>query len=357
MTSDKPDGSGAGGTPEATGTDVTGTDATGTAGTPGTSGAPADAATAPEGARASQGGPAGPEPSAGPAEGVPGAVGASSVAADRGSGEAVSCTGLAHAFGETRAVDGLDLAVREGEVFGLLGPNGAGKTTAIRCITTLLPVPAGMVRVFGHDAAKERMAVRRLLGYVPQQLSADSALTGRENVALFARVFDVPRRERAARVTQALAAVGLADAADRLAGTYSGGMVRRLELAQALVSAPRLLILDEPTIGLDPIARTGVWEHINAVRAATGMTVLVTTHYMDEADQYCDRVGLMHRGRVRALGTPSALRRGLAERRGADRLPTLEDVFRDVAGSGLDDHSGGGFRDVRSTRRTAHRVG
>ncbi|MGW0583789.1 ATP-binding cassette domain-containing protein, partial [Streptomyces sp. NPDC002920] len=181
----------------------------------------------------------------------------------------------------------------------------------------------------------------------------------RENVALFARVFDVPRRERAERVAQALGAVDLTDAADRLAGTYSGGMVRRLELAQALVSAPRLLILDEPTIGLDPIARTSVWEHITAVREATGMTVLVTTHYMDEADQYCDRVALMHRGRIRALGTPTELRKGLGTRRGAaptDPLPSLEDVFRDVAGSGLDDSSGD-FRDVRSTRRTAQRVG
>ncbi|MEV5440709.1 ATP-binding cassette domain-containing protein [Streptomyces sp. NPDC052682] len=269
---------------------------------------------------------------------------------------AVACTGLVHCFGAARAVDGLDLTVHQGEVFGLLGPNGAGKTTAIRCITTLLPVPAGTVRVFGHDAARDRMAVRRLLGYVPQQLSADASLTGRENVALFARVFDVPRRERAARVGQALAAVGLADAADRPAGTYSGGMVRRLELAQALVSAPRLLILDEPTIGLDPIARTGVWEHIDAVRAVTGMTVLVTTHYMDEADRYCDRVALMHRGRIRALGTPAELRKGLAERRGGGPLPTLEDVFRDVAGSGLDDETGD-FRDVRSTRRTARRLG
>jgi ABC-2 type transport system ATP-binding protein len=275
---------------------------------------------------------------------------------------AVSCTRLAYSFGETTAVDGLDLSVGEGEVFGLLGPNGAGKTTAIRCITTLLPVPAGMVHVFGHDTAKEQMSVRRMLGYVPQQLSADSGLTGRENVALFARVFDVPRRERAARVAQALRAVDLTDAADRLANTYSGGMVRRLELAQALVSAPRLLILDEPTIGLDPIARTSVWEHINAVREATGMTVLVTTHYMDEADQYCDRVGLMHRGRIRALSTPEQLREGLGERRrtegapATDPLPTLEDVFRDIAGSGLEDQSGG-FRDVRSTRRTANRVG
>ncbi|MEU5014869.1 ATP-binding cassette domain-containing protein [Streptomyces sp. NPDC021749] len=318
------------------------------------------------------------------------------------------CRGLRYAFGETRAVDGVDLSVRAGEVFGLLGPNGAGKTTAIRCITTLLPVPAGMVRVFGHDAARERMAVRRLLGYVPQQLSADAGLTGRENVTLFARVFDVSRRERTARVDQALAAVGLTDAAGRLAKTYSGGMIRRLELAQALVSAPRLLMLDEPTIGLDPIARTSVWDHINAVRNATGMTVLVTTHYMDEADQYCDRVALMHHGRIRALGTPDDLKAALRARRrtahapapavasahpspvstshphlsasplsaspfsaspfsssspssaapsrSSDAAPTLEDVFRDVAGSGLDEQSGD-FRDVRSTRRTAHRVG
>ncbi len=269
--------------------------------------------------------------------------------------DAVACRGLEYSFGDTRAVDGLDLRVAAGEVFGLLGPNGAGKTTAIRCVTTLLPVPAGMVAVLGHDPARDPMAVRRLLGYVPQQLSADAGLTGRENVALFARVFDVSRRELADRVQQALAAVDLLEAADRMASTYSGGMVRRLELAQALVSAPRLLMLDEPTIGLDPIARTSVWEHINAVREATGMTVLVTTHSMDEADQYCDRVALMHKGRVRALGTPRELKAGLRERRADGSEPTLEDVFRDVAGSGLDE--GGDFRSVRSTRRTASRVG
>ncbi|WP_055587901.1 ABC transporter ATP-binding protein [Streptacidiphilus griseoplanus] len=271
--------------------------------------------------------------------------------------EAVGCTGLIYSFGDTRAVDGLELSVRAGEVFGLLGPNGAGKTTAIRAITTLLPVPAGMVRVFGQDVARDRMAVRRLLGYVPQQLSADSGLTGRENVALFARVFDVPRAERAERVAQALEAVDLADAADRMAATYSGGMVRRLELAQALVSAPRLLILDEPTIGLDPIARTGVWDRITEIRTATGMTVLVTTHYMDEADQYCDRVGLMHQGRIRALGTPAELKAQLPADGGTATPPTLEDVFRHFAGSRLDKPAGEDFRDVRRTRRTASRVG
>ncbi|MEY9946093.1 ABC transporter ATP-binding protein [Kitasatospora sp. GAS1066B] len=281
-----------------------------------------------------------------------------------GAAEAVVCRGLEYSFGKpragaarTKAVDGVDLEVRTGEVFGLLGPNGAGKTTTIRAITTLLPVPAGMVRVFGNDTARRKMDVRRLLGYVPQQLSADAGLTGRENVELFARVFDVPRAERAARVAQAIAAVDLVEAADRLVGTYSGGMVRRLELAQALVSAPRLLVLDEPTIGLDPIARTSVWECIDAVRAATGMTVLVTTHYMDEADQYCHRVGLMDRGRIRALGTPAELKAQVREQDPELPHPTLDDVFRHFAGRNLGHGQEGDFSDVRRTRRTASRVG
>ena len=282
-------------------------------------------------------------------------------AEEPGAEAAVRCTGLSYSFGSTKAVDDLDLTVRTGEIFGLLGPNGAGKTTAIRAITTLLPVPAGMIQVFGTDVAREKMSVRRLLGYVPQQLSADGGLTGRENVALFARVYDVTRRELRARVDEALEAVALTDAAERLASTYSGGMVRRLELAQALVSAPRLLILDEPTIGLDPIARTSVWDRISEIKDATGMTVLVTTHYMDEAEQYCDRVALMHKGRIRALGTPEQLKADLQEKFTA---PTLEDVFRHYAGAGLQGGDGGSegesdgedFRDVRRTRNTANRV-
>jgi ABC-2 type transport system ATP-binding protein len=191
------------------------------------------------------------------------------------------------------------------------------------------------------------MAVRRLIGYVPQALSADAALSGRENVALFARLFDVPRKERRGRTEAVIASMGLAEAADRPAGTYSGGMVRRLELAQALVSAPRLLVLDEPTIGLDPVARAGVWERITEVRAQTGMTVLVTTHYMEEAEEFCDRVALMHRGRIRALGTPGEL----IEKAAGE---SLDDVFRAYTGDDLDS---GGFNDVRSTRRTARRLG
>jgi ABC-2 type transport system ATP-binding protein len=263
---------------------------------------------------------------------------------------AVRCTGIRHAFGEKVAVDGVDLEITAGTVFGLLGPNGAGKTTTIRMITTLLPVKTGVIEVDGLDVTRRKMAVRRLIGYVPQQLSADSALTGRQNVALFARLFDVPRKTRAAQVDSALEAVGLLEDAGRPAGEYSGGMIRRLELAQALVSSPRLLILDEPTIGLDPVARTTVWERIEEIRAETGMTVLVTTHYMDEAEQYCERVALMHRGRIRAQGTPAELEAGLGPG------STLDDVFRAVTGDQLEETSGG-MRGVRATRRTARRLG
>jgi ABC-2 type transport system ATP-binding protein len=264
---------------------------------------------------------------------------------------AVSCANLRHAFGTTQAVAGVDLEILPGEVFGLLGPNGAGKTTTIRMITTLLPTSPGAITVFGLDVARRRMAVRRLIGYVPQQLSADASLTGRENVALFARLFDVPRSRRAEQVGNALEIVGLLDDADRRASGYSGGMIRRLELAQALVSAPRLLILDEPTIGLDPIARATVWERIAQIRTETGMTVLVTTHYMDEAEQYCDRVALMHQGHIRALGTPAQLEADLGPK------STLDDVFRSVTKNELTESDEGGIRNVRATRRTAGRLG
>jgi ABC-2 type transport system ATP-binding protein len=260
-------------------------------------------------------------------------------------------TAIQHRFGDTLAVDRVDLEVAAGAVFGLLGPNGAGKTTTLRMITTLLPASIGTIEVFGVDVARHKLAVRRLLGYVPQQLSADGSLTGRQNVALFARLFDVPRARRRQVVDLSLESVGLADVADRTAGTYSGGMIRRLELAQALVNAPRLLVLDEPTIGLDPIGRASVWDHIVEVRARTGMTVLVTTHYMEEADQHCDRIALMHRGRIRALGTPAELKAGVGSG------STLDDVFRAATGDRLASDAGERMRNVRATRRTAGRLG
>ncbi|TAK68286.1 MAG: ATP-binding cassette domain-containing protein [Actinomycetota bacterium] len=266
---------------------------------------------------------------------------------------AVRCRDLSYRYGDHLAVDGVDLEVTAGEVLGLLGPNGAGKTTTLRMLTAQLPPYRGTAEVFGHDVARDSLAVRRALGYVPQQLSADSGLTGRENVALFARLFDVPRRQRRAAVDDAIEAMGLADAADRMAATYSGGMVRRLELAQALVNRPRLLVLDEPTIGLDPLARAGVWARVEELRSATGMTVLLTTHYMEEADQMCDRVALMHWGKVTTVGRPADLK--AAQGAGA----SLEDVYVALAHqqAGTTAEEGGRFRDVNSARRTASRLG
>jgi ABC-2 type transport system ATP-binding protein len=280
-----------------------------------------------------------------------------SAAGQAGTDEAVVCSGLTYRFGEHLAVNGVSLQIRQGETFGLLGPNGAGKTTTIRMLTTLLKPACGRVCVFGVDAASRPMLVRRMIGYVPQMLSADGMLTGRENVELFARLFDVPRAQRAGRVAGALAAMGLSEAADRVASTYSGGMIRRLELAQALVNTPRLLVLDEPTVGLDPIARTEVWEYITGLRDASrgegevgGMTVLMTTHYMDEADIYCDRIALMHQGTIRAEGRPADLKAELGPG------VTLDDVFRHYTGDTLE-VTQGGIRDVRRARRTARRLG
>jgi ABC-2 type transport system ATP-binding protein len=280
------------------------------------------------------------------------AHGGGSPAAPAADQPAVACDEITFSFGNHTAVDDLNLRIEAGETFGLLGPNGAGKTTTIRMLVTLLKPVSGRITVFGVNTASQPMLVRRMIGYVPQLLSADGALTGRENVQLFARLFDVPRKERGERADAALAAMGLQEAAHRAASTYSGGMIRRLELAQALVNAPRLLVLDEPTVGLDPIARTDVWDYITKLRHEHQMTILMTTHYMDEADSYCDRLALMHRGQIRATGSPAGLKASLGDD------ATLDDVFRHYTGGTLDDHAGqGGIRGVRRTRSIARRLG
>ena len=263
---------------------------------------------------------------------------------------AVEADSVTRKFKDLVAVDAISFRVEPGEVFGLLGPNGAGKTTTIRMLIGLLAPDSGRATVFGFDVAKQSMEIRRLSGYVPQQLSADGALTGRENVELFARLYDVPRRSRRQVVGEVLELMGVADAQNRLVSTFSGGMVRRLELAQALVNRPRLLVLDEPTIGLDPIARGDLWERVLHLRDEVGTTILLTTHYMEEADQLCDRVALLHQGRIQVIGTPQELK--AAEGPEA----TLEDVFRHYAGRRLVDE-GGNLRDVRAVRRTIRRVG
>ena len=265
---------------------------------------------------------------------------------------AVECRELTYRYGQFTAVDGVTMQVRAGETMGLLGPNGAGKTTLVRMLITLTPVQHGELRIFGLDARSATLDIRNNIGYVPQQLSIEPALTGRQNVEWFARLYDVPRAQRAERVDHALSAMQLLDVADRVAGTYSGGMVRRLELAQALVNRPSLLILDEPTVGLDPIARESVWGQVQRMQAELGMTVLLTTHYMEEADALCDRVALMHRGSLRAIGTPTELKLTVSPN------ATLEDVFRHYAGSDLgDDTSPQRFREIRSSRRGTRHVG
>lgn len=265
---------------------------------------------------------------------------------------AVECRGLSHSYGQTLVLDRLDVTIDRGEVFGLLGPNGAGKTTTIRLLNTLLPVQHGTVHILGFDVKTQAMDVRYNLGYVPQQLSIEAGLTGRQNVTWFARLFDVPRHQRATRVADALAAMNLTEVADQMAGTYSGGMIRRLELAGALVNRPAVLILDEPTVGLDPIARDGVWERVREMRRWYGMTVVLTTHYMEEADALCDRVALLHRGVLQAVGAPAELRAQIGPE------ATLDDVFRHYAGARLDQEtSRGGMRSVRATRRSAQRLG
>jgi ABC-2 type transport system ATP-binding protein len=257
---------------------------------------------------------------------------------------------LTRRFGTLTAVDTLTISVRTGEVFGLLGPNGAGKSTTIKMLTTLLSPTGGKASVAGFDVVKQARDVRRNIGYVPQLLSADGTLTGFENLLVFAKLYDIPRRERIRRVHRALVMMGLTDAAKALVRTYSGGMIRRLEIAQSMLHRPRVLFLDEPTIGLDPVARGAVWEHIHQLRSKSGTTIFLTTHYMEEAEQLCDRLAIMHLGRVAVLGTPDELKASIGGN-GA----TLDKVFAHYAGAEMG--AGGNFREISRTRRTARRLG
>ncbi len=255
---------------------------------------------------------------------------------------------LTRTFGGLKAVDALTLSVGRGEIFGLLGPNGAGKTTLIKMLTTLLPPTSGVARVNGFDVARRPGAVRRAIGYVPQLLSVDGSLTGYENLLVFAKLYDIPRAEREARIGEALSLVGLGDDAGRLVRQYSGGMIRRLEVAQSTLHRPPLLFMDEPTTGLDPLARASVWEHILRLREEFGTTIFLTTHYMEEAERLCNRVAIIHRGRVVADDTPAGLKASVG-----NPQATLGEVFIHYAGDTLD--SGGGFGETSRGRRAARR--
>jgi len=262
----------------------------------------------------------------------------------------VELESLTRRFGTLVAVNSVSLTIEAGEVFGLLGPNGAGKTTTIKVLTTLLPPSEGTACVAGLDVGQHAAEVRRMIGYVPQLLSADGTLTGYENLLIFAKLYDLPRAERTARVRDALAFMGLTDSADKLVRQYSGGMIRRLEIAQSMLHRPPVLFLDEPTVGLDPGARRTVWDHIEQMRRDFGTTIFLTTHLMDEAESLCNRVAIMHLGRVVAVGSVPDLKDSIGGN-GA----TLDDVFIHYAGDQLD--AGGTYREVSRTRRTARRLG
>jgi ABC-2 type transport system ATP-binding protein len=255
--------------------------------------------------------------------------------------------GLVVRFGEVEAVAGVSFDVGGGEVFGLLGPNGAGKTTTIRVLTTLLRPTEGSAFVAGHDVVRDGLAVRQAIGYVPQAISIDGALTAHENLEFYGRATGVPRRDRRARIEEAVEAMQLESFLDRLGRTLSGGMLRRLEIATALLKQPAVLFLDEPTVGLDPTARRLVWERLEALREQAGTTILVTTHQMEEAERQCDRIAIMALGRIAAEGSPAELRARFG-------VPVLEDVFTEATGGRLDE--GGSFRDVRASRRRSRRL-
>jgi ABC-2 type transport system ATP-binding protein len=229
-----------------------------------------------------------------------------------------------------RAVDGIDLTVAPGEIYGFLGPNGAGKSTTVHVLTTLLPPTAGTARVGGFDVVKQGPQVRALIGVALQEAALDPLLTGRDHVRLQATLQNVPKAERASRSNELLARVGLSEAADRKVAGYSGGMKRRLDLALALVHRPRILFLDEPTTGLDPQSRTALWEEVARLRREDGVTVFLTTQYLEEADVLADRVGIIDRGRIVAEGTPAALKAEIG-RPSLHAIPRSEEEREQVA--------------------------
>jgi ABC-2 type transport system ATP-binding protein len=219
----------------------------------------------------------------------------------------IEAKSLVKKYGDLEAVRGIDLEVRGGEIFGFLGPNGAGKSTTISMLCTLLTPTSGIARVAGIDVVRDPAAVRQRIGLVFQDPSLDDQLTGRENLEFHAFIYSVPAQDRRRRIDEMLTMLQLADRADSQVKTYSGGMKRRLEIARGMLHQPQILFLDEPTLGLDPQTRQNIWTHLNELRRTKGVTIFMTTHYMDEAE-FCDRIGIIDRGKIVALGTPEELK-------------------------------------------------
>ena len=221
---------------------------------------------------------------------------------------AIDVRGIVKKFGDFTAVDGISFAVEEGEIFGLLGPNGAGKSTLIRMLVTLLPPTAGTALVGGFDVTKQSDDVRRAIGVIPQAMTSDLELSVEENLLIYAKLYGVPRERRQRLIPELLESVELLQWKDKQVKHLSGGMRRRVEIARGLVHEPRVFFLDEPTTGLDPVSRTAVWEMLQRLKSLRNLTVLITTHYMDEADKLCDRIAIVDHGKLVALDSPLTLK-------------------------------------------------
>jgi ABC-2 type transport system ATP-binding protein len=221
---------------------------------------------------------------------------------------AIEVSHIVKKYGDFTAVDDVSFQVKEGEIFGLLGPNGAGKSTLIRMMTTLIPITAGSARVAGHDVSKEPDEARRAIGVIPQAMTSDLDLTVEENLNIYAKLYDVPAKRRKEAIDELLETVDLTKWRHAQTKTLSGGMRRRLEIARGLVHSPKIFFLDEPTTGLDPVSRVAVWEMLTNIKSKRKLTVLITTHYMDEADRLCNRIAIVDHGKLVALDTPEALK-------------------------------------------------
>jgi ABC-2 type transport system ATP-binding protein len=240
--------------------------------------------------------------------GTPGAAATSGNGAYDARPNAIEVEHIVKKYGDFTAVDDVSFYVKEGEIFGLLGPNGAGKSTLIRMMTTLIPITAGYARIAGHDVAIDPDEARRTIGVIPQALTSDIDLTVEENLSIYAKLYDVPATKRKQNIDELLELVDLTKWRDAQTKTLSGGMRRRLEIARGLVHSPKIFFLDEPTTGLDPVSRVAVWEMLTNIKNSRQLTILITTHYMDEADRLCDRIAIVDHGKLVALDTPAALK-------------------------------------------------
>ncbi len=258
--------------------------------------------------------------------------------------KAIDVIELSRYFNSRAAVDAISFHVNTGKVLGLLGPNGAGKSTTIKMLTTLLPSSSGSATISGYNINTQPSLVRQCIGYVPQLISADGDLSAYENLTLSAKLHGIPVKARRERISEVLDFMGLNPYAHQLVSQYSGGMIRRVEIAQALLHEPKVLFLDEPTVGLDPAARKMLWEHIEKWRKRFGTTILITTHDMDEADRLCDTIAFMYMGKIVRIGSPDQLKAELGEE------ATLGDVFVKYTGTSI--NAGGNYADAKETRRT-----